>query len=189
MISKIFGLIRKIIYKIKFGKAISFEGIPEFISRMQINIKTGILKTGKNFSMKQGAYIAAVNAGKITIGNNCSVNRNCILVCHESITIGDNCAIGPNVVFYDHDHKFGINGIEDGFKTSPIIVENNCWIGAGATILRGTHIGEGSVIGAGCVVKGEIPPHSLVTSNREMKITPIEHREKNSEDKHNSSSI
>ena len=55
----------------------------------------------------------------------------------------------------------------------PITIEDNCWIGANATILRGTHIGEGCVIGAGTVVKGEIPPHSIVTSNREMVIKPI----------------
>ena len=90
--------------------------------------------------------------------------------------IADNCAIGPNTVFYDHDHKFGENGIESGFKTSPISIEKNCWIGAGVTILRGTHIGEGSVIGAGAIVHGKIPAHSLVTSDRDIKVTPIDKR-------------
>ena len=124
-------------------------------------------------TMKQGVYIAVIDGGKITIGENVSLNRNCILVCHDAISIADNCAVGPNVVFYDHDHNFGENGIEPGFKTAPIVIEKNCWIGAGATILRGTHIGEGSVIGAGAVVRGEIPPHSKVTANRELTITPI----------------
>ncbi len=174
MLSILFGFINKIIYKIRYGKDVCFFGIPRFVSHMQIYVKSGKLKTGKGLIMKQGIYMAALHGGEISIGNNVHINRNCILVCHESISIGDNCAIGPNVVFYDHDHKFGINGIEDGFKTSPIIVENNCWIGAGATILRGTHIGEGSVIGAGCIVKGEIPPHSLVTSSRETQIVPIQ---------------
>ena len=109
--------------------------------------------------------MAVLNGGKILLGNNVSINRNYMLVCYDTIFIADNCAIGLNVVFYDHDHKFGPNGIEEGFKTAPIIIEKNCWIGAGATILRGTHIGEGSVIGAGAVVRGDIPPHSLVTAN------------------------
>lgn len=173
MISKILGCLNKIIYKIRFGKSVSFSGVPRFVSHMQIYVQSGEVKTGKSFTMKQGVYMAALNGGKILLGNNVSINRNCMLVCHDTISIADNCAIGPNVVFYDHDHKFGPNGIEEGFKTSPIIIEKNCWIGAGATILRGTHIGEGSVIGAGAVVRGDIPPHSLVTSNRELNITPI----------------
>lgn len=173
MFSKILGLLNKIIYKVKYGKAVCFDGLPGFITHMQIYVKSGKVKFGKNFSIKQGVYIAAVNGGNITLGNNVSLNRNCILVSHESILIGDNCAIGPNTVFYDHDHNFGEKGIKSGYKTSPIVIENNCWIGSGVTVLRGAHIGEGSVIGAGCVVQGDIPPHSIVTSSRELNVAPI----------------
>ena len=176
MLCRIIGLINEIIYKLKFGKKVYFEGTPRFVSHMKIFVRSGEIKFGKCFSIKQGVYIAAVDGGKIIVGNNVSINRNCTLVCHDTISIADNCAIGPNTVFYDHDHKFGVNGIEPGFKTAPIVIEKNCWIGAGVTILKGTHIGEGSVIGAGAIVKGEIPPHSLVTSQRELQIVPIEKR-------------
>ena len=110
--------------------------------------------------MKKNAYIAVMNGGKLTIGDSVSIARNSILVCHDNISIGSCCAIAPNVLIYDHDHKFGMEGIVAGFNTTPVVIERNCWIGAGAIILRGTHIGEGSVIGAGCLVKGNVPPHS-----------------------------
>lgn len=176
MISRIFGCLNKIIYRVKFGKSVSFSGVPRFVSHMQIYIQSGEVKTGKNFTMKQGVYMAAINGGKILLGNNVSINRNCLLVCHDTISIADNCAIGPNVVFYDHDHMI-INSVPTGLKRDlkhlPLLSKRTAGIGAGATILRGTHIGEGSVIGAGAVVRGDIPPHSLVTSNRELNITPI----------------
>lgn len=181
MFFKAFGLLKKIIYKFKFGKNVHINGIPRFIFHMQLYAHSGKMKFGKNFLIKQGVYIAAVNGGQITIGDNVSINRNCILVCHDAISIAENCAIGPNCVFYDHDHKFGVNGIEKGFQTAPIVIEKNCWIGAGVTILRGTHIGEGCVIGAGCVIKGNIPAHSLVKSSRELNISPIEAKEPNFE--------
>ena len=174
MLSKILGLLNKIIYKIRFGEKVYFSGIPAFVTHMQIYVRSGKVKIGKGFTMKQGVYMAALNGGEILIGDNVSINRNCILVCHDSISIADNCAIGPNTVFYDHDHKFDENGIAPGFNTAPIVIERNCWIGAGVTILRGTHIGEGSVIGACSIVSGNIPPHSLVKSNRSLIITPID---------------
>lgn len=179
MLFKLLGLMNKIVCKIRFGRNVCFEGIPAFVSHMPIYVRSGNVKIGKGFRMNQGVYMAALNGGKISIGDNVSINRNCILICHDSISIADGCAIGPNTVFYDHDHKFDENGIASGFKTAPIVIEKNCWIGAGVTILRGTHIGEGSVIGAGAVVRGEIPAHSLVTANRELNITPIVSREGN----------
>lgn len=46
-----------------------------------------------------------------------------------------------------------------------IVIEDNVWLGRGATILSGAHIGKGSVIGAGAVVKKYIPKYSIVIGN------------------------
>ena len=173
MISKFLGILNKVIYKFKFGNSISFDGIPGFISHLQLYVKDGNIKIGKGFTIKRGVYIAAVNGGSINIGSNVSLNRNCILVSHKNITIGDNVAVGPNVVFYDHDHNFEFDGIKKGYKKSSIIINDNCWIGANVTILRGTNIGEGCVIGAGCIIQGNIPPNSVVRTNREILISPV----------------
>lgn len=63
-----------------------------------------------------------------------------------------------------------------GYKHGAVVIEKGCWIASNVIILRNTHIGEGCVIGAGACVKGVIPPHSLVTSDRELNIVPIEKR-------------
>ncbi len=80
---------------------------------------------------------------------------------------------GPGVTIYDHDHIFSDEGILPGYKQGSVIIDDGCWIAANVTILRDTHIGEGCVIGAGTVVKGNIPPHSLVTNDRGLNIAPI----------------
>ena len=49
--------------------------------------------------------------------------------------------------------------------TDPVTIEDNCWIGAGATICPGVHIGENSVIGAGSVVVYDIPANSVAAGN------------------------
>ena len=43
----------------------------------------------------------------------------------------------------------------------PIKIESESWIAAGCKILKGSHIGYGAVIGAGSVVKGEIPSNAI----------------------------
>ncbi len=119
-------------------------------------------------------HFSAIDGGRLEIGSGVFFNRNCTVVARESIKIGSMCSFGPNVCIYDHDHAFG-RARENGeqFKSAPVEIGDNCWVGANAVILRGTKIGDGCVIGAGCVVSGEIPAHSLVTSGRELEIRPI----------------
>ena len=133
----------------------------------------GTLRLGKNVYTCRGVTFYAYG-GRLTIGSGVTFNRNDIVACHEEITIGNDCAFGPNVAVYDHDHIFSENGFSmEEFRTSPVRIDDHCWIGANVTILRGTHIGPCCVIGAGAVVRGEIPAHSLVTGSRELIIQPI----------------
>ena len=95
-------------------------------------------------------------------------------MCREAISIGDNTEFGPNVCIYDHDHDYK-NGLNNElYKTSPVKIGKNCWIGAGVIILRGTVIGDNSVIAAGSIVKDVVPSNSLFYNKRENCKTIIE---------------
>lgn len=79
------------------------------------------------------------------------------IVIHTNSKIGNNCmilqqvTIGTSVPFFDMKNLHPVPTIED-----------NVYIASGAKILGGITIGEGSVIGANCVVTKDIPPNSLV---------------------------
>ena len=171
--SRLNSFLKAVSYKLRYGESLQWDAAFRCKKVADINILSGKLQIGKGFGMNPGSYIAVANKGIVSIGNNVSINRNTMIICHDSIEIGDHCSIGPNVMIYDHDHNFGANGLEKGYKTAPVSIGNNCWIGGGVTILRGSTIGEGSVIGAGTIIKGEIPPHSLVTSAREVVIRTL----------------
>ena len=171
--NRIRAILKAIYYQLKYRKSLHWSTALRCERISDLKITSGDLTIGKGFSMNPGSYIAVVNDGKMCIGNNVTMNRNTIIVCHESITIGNHCSIGPNVLVYDHDHCFDSIGLQDGYRTAPVVIKDNCWIGGSVTILRGTTIGEGCVIGAGSVVKGNIPPHSLVTANRELRVAPL----------------
>ena len=53
---------------------------------------------------------------------------------------------------------------------APIIIGNDCWIGANTVILRGTKIGDNCVVGAGCVLKGVFPTNSVIVQKRQTSV-------------------
>ena len=57
--------------------------------------------------------------------------------------------------------------------TAPIIIGKNCWIGAGAIILKGSKIGNNCTVGAGAVIKGTYADNSLVIQKRNIQIHNI----------------
>lgn len=100
----------------------------------------------------------------VSIGNNTYLNGEVRFGCQDKeIKIGEECLIGPRVSFETGSHHLvhsANNG--RGFFTKPIVVENKVWIGAGAIILQGVTIGEGSVIAAGAVVTKDVEANTLV---------------------------
>lgn len=74
----------------------------------------------------------------------------------EMITIGENCIIGFNTVILGHE--FLINE----WRTGPVVIGRDVLIGANCTILAGVTIGDGAVIGAGTVVHKDVQPGAFV---------------------------
>ena len=80
------------------------------------------------------------------------------------VTIGShvNLAQGITVTAFNHNFSSKDKFIdEQGVATSPIVIEDDVWIGANAVILPGVRIGRHSVIAAGAVVNRDVPPYSL----------------------------
>ena len=82
--------------------------------------------------------------------------------------IGDRCQIANNVVSVAHDHAGSENW--GSYVETPVIIGNDVWIGAGAVILRGATIGDKAVIGAGSIVKGNVPEGCVFYQKRETII-------------------
>lgn len=73
------------------------------------------------------------------------------------IVLHERCRIGKNVVIA---HQTTIGGRFGRYATP--VIEDNCFIGAGAKVLGPIRVGEGSVVGANAVVIDDVPPHSVV---------------------------
>lgn len=130
------------------------------------------LTIGRMFKMRDGAKVRVRRGAVCRIGDHAAIGSNSMVVCRERIEIGSNVQIAPGVQIYDHDHDFrhpdGLRA--NHFKTAPIVIGDDVWIGANAVILRGTEIGAGSVVAAGSVVKGKYPANSVIIQKRETNI-------------------
>lgn len=80
--------------------------------------------------------------------------------------IGRNCLIsqGVSIIASNHSSHPGLPIQQQPWRKDRfgIIIEDDVWIGANATILPGVHIGSGAIIAAGAVVNHDVAPNTIV---------------------------
>jgi acetyltransferase-like isoleucine patch superfamily enzyme len=94
------------------------------------------------------------------------INQNCTFLDYAGIRLGERVMVAPKATFITVGHPVDTDDRRIWLTGGPIDVEENVWIGAGATILPGVTIGRDSVIAAGAVVADDVPPRSLVTGTK-----------------------
>jgi maltose O-acetyltransferase len=99
----------------------------------------------------------------VVIGDHCSLTTPLFLNASAPITIGNRVVIGHHVVIVTDSHHMDDPDQRGGERFArPVVVEDGVWIGARATILAGTTLGQGCVVAAGAVVARDVPPHVVV---------------------------
>lgn len=97
---------------------------------------------------------------RISIGNNCNINKNCVLDGRFGLQIGNNVDIAQDVYIWTEQHDYNDSTYKAVGK--PVIIEDYVWIASRATILPGVKIGRGTVVACGAVVTKDTPPLSIV---------------------------
>ena len=106
----------------------------------------------------------------LALGNNVSIPRFSHVFCTDApLTIGNNVIFGPSPTIVTGDHRIDVIGkpiIEVHEKLpendAAVVIEDDVWVGANVTILKGVTIGRGSVVAAGSVVTKSCPSYSVI---------------------------
>lgn len=77
---------------------------------------------------------------------------------------------------YDHDHEYLNDDFKYHFKRAEVLLDEGVWCGSDVIILRGSQIGKRSVLGAGFVVKGQIPPRTVCYLKNEIIEKPFDNQ-------------
>lgn len=123
----------------------------------------GRLEIGRWVHIGDGNAIRC-HEGSLRIGDKAVFGRNNTINCYLDIEFGAACLIADWVYICDFDHitadiKVPIK--DQGITKTPVRIGPDCWVGVKSTVLRGTRIGRGSVLGAHAVARGDLPEYSL----------------------------
>lgn len=144
------------------GKEIKIGKETTFVSNESLNL-VGL--TGPTI-------LDTLNCGRIVIGERCGFS-SVVISSKTRVVIGDRVLAGGNVRIFDHDyhavechHRADPVLNAENIRTKPVVIEDDCFIGTNAIILKGTHLGARTIVAAGSVVFGlDVPPDSLVKGN------------------------
>ena len=133
---------------------------PEVVLRAS---EGGRIDVGDRTALAKGASLFS-NRGTLRVGRRGHIGIGAVIVARESVVIGDDVLIAEYVSIRDQDHD--IEGAAaanvSGYRTAPVTIGNDVWIGAKATVLRGVMIGDRAVVAAGAVVNRDVASGTIV---------------------------
>jgi acetyltransferase-like isoleucine patch superfamily enzyme len=158
-------LARYALLRLRFGKQLQTDGICFVCPGVKLEIgRAATLRIGRWAWIGHGSKIR-VHEGEVSIGAKTVIGQECTISAYQRVAIGRECILADRVMLIDFDH--GVVEVErpirlQGIYKRDVHVGHNVWIGYGACILRGTSVGDNSVIGTNAVVTRDVPANAVV---------------------------
>ena len=129
----------------------------------KIYFENGSLELGENVTIYPGVMFSG--NGHVSIGNNVKIGKDTIIYANKNggVEIGNNTIIAAQSYIIDSNHSIEKNELISSQKldSKKIFIGNDVWIGANCTIIKGSHIRDGAVIGAKSLVNNVIEENSV----------------------------
>lgn len=124
---------------------------------------------GSNCTLERGIYFKFDGIWQpgpsLVIGDNVFIGTGCEFNFRRKIDIGAYCLIAAGCRFIDHDHgnarRDAPMSLQTGGGESPIVLEEDVWLGANVVVLKGVKIARGAIVAAGAVVTNDVPAFQI----------------------------
>ncbi len=126
----------------------------------------GQLITGSGVRIAHHCTLDVGKNGLLSIGSRVVIGPYTRIMAATQVRIGDRCMISWNCSIFDSiGHRLWLEETGEVEIEAPITIGDDVWIGPYSIIMKGVTIGNNSVIGAGSVVRRDVPPNTLVYGN------------------------
>ncbi len=161
-------------YHLSFKKKFAhIGGTPRTWGIQNIDVFGPNIRIGKNcvFAAGRGDRTTITtfrmngHEGAIEIGDNVLLMSGIRLSSASKIQVGDDCMLANRCYLTDADWHDIYDRTQPVGRTAPIILEKGVWIGDSAIVCKGVRVGENSIVGAGAVVRRDIPSNVIAVGN------------------------
>jgi carbonic anhydrase/acetyltransferase-like protein (isoleucine patch superfamily) len=124
----------------------------------------GSVVIGDHCLIEEHVLFRTGGGGRITLGDHVSINPFTILHGQGTLTVGNHVRIASQCAIVSFNHVFRDRDAPihtQGLSRKGVVIEDDVWIGAHATVLDGVHIAKGCVIAAGAVVARSTKPFGV----------------------------
>ena len=136
------------------------------------NRENGRLIIEENVTIEHDCRFVAARDGNIIIENGTTIGAYAVFNGGADIKIGKKCLFAVRTSINANDHKSERNSFikDQGYIYAPVIIQEDCWIGANVVINKGVTIKKGSIVGANAVVTKNTEKNSISTGIPARKI-------------------
>jgi acetyltransferase-like isoleucine patch superfamily enzyme len=148
------------------GPGVRTLGRPRIENLGYMRLGAGTLLRSVNVPVE----LATAEGAELCIGALARLNYGVSIGVMGSVTLGDRVRLGPYVMIIDSEFH-DVYERDKRAPPRPVVLEDDVWVGAKASVLPGVRIGRGSVVGTGAVVTCDVPPFTIVAGvpAREVK--------------------
>jgi acetyltransferase-like isoleucine patch superfamily enzyme len=190
------GWLSRILYsgtQVTIGRNFRTDGIPRMLVDKQAKVVIGdnvefrrnvelrahgqaSIHIGSKCRIDRGVRILASNAARVHLSDGVRIGLYSVLNGGDSITVGKKSLISGFVFLQTSMHGFSARekSIQDqGFEHAPVVLKEDCWLGAHVVVMPGVTIQQGGVVGSNAVVNKNVEAYQVVAG---VPARPIKER-------------
>ena len=170
---------------VRVGRGVRVRCLPDTVNRLRLGpgtrvddlvvfeLKGGTVDVGAGVHLRQGTVLNV--AGRLAVGDHSLLSWGTIVHCSNDVRLGRMSAIGEYSTIVDSAHHFTEPDafVYHNLRVGTVVIGDNTWLGAKATITRNSRIGSHCIVAANSTVSGDVPDGHLVAGVPAKVVRPV----------------